>query len=208
MRILLRSYRSYRSIIVGLVLLFALLAARMLWHGNLRFLFLPWNVFLAALPLVFAHACVSARYPIVRWCFAALWLLLFPNSAYLLTDIVHLDVRDGVSFWLDLVLLFGGGMYGVVLGFRSLRLMEGWWRRHLSPRASVILTLGILCASGYGIYLGRVERWNSWDLLVNPGDLLLSVLYELRHPIRCFEVWALSGIFSVALGLGYFAQRR
>ena len=34
------------------------------------------------------------------------------------------------------------------------------------------LVVGVLAASSFGIYLGRVQRWNSWDVFVRPGTLL------------------------------------
>ena len=200
--------RLYQPLVSGLLLLFALLAARMLWHGSFHFGFLIWNTFLAILPLCFAHCTTNTRRPVLKWLCAALWLLFFPNAAYLLTDIVHLHIRAGAAFWLDLVLLFGAGMYGVVLGLRSLRMMEGWYARMLTPRATLALTMGLLLLSGYGIYLGRIERWNSWDIVCNTGDLLSAITYEVRHPFRCIEVWGLSGIFAAALGLSYFTLNR
>jgi uncharacterized membrane protein len=200
--------RLYRPLITGLLFLLMLIAARMIWHHSFQFLFLPWNILLAILPLCFAHCAAHARRPALKWTCAGFWLLFFPNSAYLLTDIVHLHIRAGTAFWLDLVLLFAAGMYGVILGLRSLRMMEGWYARMLSPRASAALTIGLLLLNGYGIYLGRIERWSSWDFVCNTGDLLSAIAYEVRHPFRCIAVWGLSGIFAAGLGLGYFALNR
>jgi uncharacterized membrane protein len=200
-----RILHQYQPLIGGLALLFALLAARMAWHGSFRFAFLVWNVFLAVLPLLFAHCATHAGRAASRWLCAALWLLFFPNAAYLVTDIVHLSVRDHPGFWLDLVLLFGGGLYGIVLGLHSLRIMERWYSRMLPARAAMLVTIAVLLLSGYGIYLGRVERWNSWDVVLNTGDLLTAIAYQVRHPLRCIEVWGLSGIFAAALGLSYLA---
>src|SRR5207253_3078863 len=145
----------------------------------------------------------SIRRPVLTWVCVGFWLLFFPNSAYLLTDIVHLHIRPGPGFWLDLVILFGAALYGVVLCIRSLQQMESWYSAILPLRMSRSLTALILFMSGYGIYLGRMERWNSWDLLFDTRDLLGSIAYELRHPIRCIEVWTLSMVFASSLGLAY-----
>ena len=200
--------RLYQPLIWGLLLLFGLLAVRMCWHRSFHFAFLAWNIFLAVLPLLFAHGVRCERRSARKWLYAACWLLFFPNSAYLFTDMVHLDIRAGVAFWLDLVLLFGGGLYGIVIGLQSLRIMESWYGGMLRPRMSTLLTLALLMLSGYGIYLGRVERWNSWDIVFNTGDLLNAIAYDIRHPFRSMEVWGLSGIFAAGLGLGYFALNR
>ena len=34
------------------------------------------------------------------------------------------------------------------------------------------LVIGVLAASSFGIYLGRVQRWNSWDVFIRPEALL------------------------------------
>src|SRR5690606_1713052 len=93
-------------------------------------------------------------------------------------------------------------------GLHSLRIMEGWYGRRLSARATMAATVAVLLLSGYGIYLGRVERWNSWDILFNTGDLVSAIAYDVRHPVRSIEVWTLSGIFAAALGMGYLAMAR
>jgi uncharacterized membrane protein len=201
-------FRQYATLIVGLALLLMLLAARMIWHGSLHFAFLIWNIFLAVLPLAASHATVAARNRKLACCCAAFWLLFFPNAAYLLTDIVHLQVRRSTSFWLDLVVLFGVALFGVAVAVRSLAQMESWYTRLLSPRLSLLLTVAILFVSGYGIYLGRVERWNSWDIICNTGALLSAIAYDLRHPFRCSEAWALSAVFAAALGLAYLVLGR
>jgi uncharacterized membrane protein len=117
-------------------------------------------------------------------------------------------MRDGVGFWLDLVILFAAGMWGVVAGLSSLMLMERWYGRVLSFWSAKAVTGIILFASGYGIYLGRVERWNSWDILFNTRELIYSIAYEVRHPFRCMDTWALSGIFAMALGFSYLILNR
>lgn len=202
------TFRQYARLITALVLLLVLLAAGMIWHGSFHFGFLLWNLFLALLPLAASHITRQTKKPLVAFSAAAVWLLFFPNSAYLLTDIVHLPIRTGGAFWLDLVILFGAGMYGVAIAIRSLSQMEGWYARYLSSPGRVLATAALLLASGYGIYLGRVERWNSWDIFTDTGDLLSAIAYELRHPFRCMEVWALSAVFAAGLGLAYLTLGR
>src|ERR1044071_3951082 len=75
-----------------------------------------WNLFLAWLPLVFAllaceQAKVGAR-PGWRFLgFAGAWLLFFPNSPYIFTDIVHVT-KYYSHFWVDLVLVLINALTG------------------------------------------------------------------------------------------------
>ncbi len=200
--------RHYSRLLISLLFLVPLIISRMIWHGNIHFGFLLWNLFLAWLPAVASHCIHYARKPILTWACAGFWLLFFPNTAYLLTDIVHLYVRPSASFWLDLAILFGAALHGVVLFICTLQQMESWYSKLLIPRYTHLLTMFILFIAGYGIYLGRIERWNSWDLLFDTRDLLYSIAYELRHPIRCLKVWVLSTLFTTPLGLAYLLLGR
>jgi uncharacterized membrane protein len=45
------------------------------------------------------------------------------------------------------------------------------------------LVVAVLALSSFGIYLGRVQRWNSWDVVANPVPLGAQLLQGLAHPI-------------------------
>lgn len=198
--------RTYKNIFTGLALLLLLIGLRVVWTGTLRFAFLSWNLFLAVLPLLFSYLLGRARDRRVAFGLAALWLLFFPNAAYLLTDIVHLRRQDSPRYWLDLVLLFTAGAYGVYIGLRSLRQVEDWYGQWLKGPLKAILTFVLLLGCGYGMYLGRVERWNSWDVVAQPLSLLQDIYYDARHPWRSREAWLMTGVFAVGLQLLYLLQ--
>src|SRR5260221_673499 len=88
----------------------ALVSARIIWTRELRYGFLLWNLFLAWLPLLFALlACEKYRNGSARsWGFLGLagaWLLFFPNSPYIFTDLIHLTRGHVSHFWADMVLI-------------------------------------------------------------------------------------------------------
>src|SRR2546422_11644248 len=88
----------------------ALVLARIVWTGNIRYGFLVWNLFLAWLPLVFAlFACEKFRNSSrPNWRFfglAAAWLVFFPNAPYIFTDLVHLTNGLYGHFWVDMALI-------------------------------------------------------------------------------------------------------
>lgn len=198
---------------LGLFSLFsiALLAGRMYMTGTATFSFLIWNLFLAWMPLGFAA--FANRVPFVSnrlWLgllFAAGWLLFFPNAPYILTDFFHLRPRGTVPYWFDLLLILSFAINGLLLGMTSLFEIHSWLNRHFKA-AIGWATIGVaLVAGGFGIYLGRYLRWNSWDILQHPGSLIDDVLRPLLHPFSNKETIAMTLGFAAFMGLCYLILR-
>ena len=70
--------------------------------------------------------------------------------------------------------------------------MNGYMKKHYILPVVFIF----LCLSGYGIYLGRYLRWNSWDVVAAPFSLMADVSNHVIHPFRNREVWLLSLLFG------------
>jgi uncharacterized membrane protein len=140
-----------------------------------------WNLFLALVPLLLARLLFGHRSR-PRWVLVTggtVFVAFLPNAPYVLTDVLHLPQELSVTHgnhWLAAALvgqylcLFATGFAAYVL---SLVRLERWLSDHgVSRRAvfTVDLSLHALCA--VGIVLGRVFRFNSWDLVTNPSGLL------------------------------------
>lgn len=207
-----------------LVLLFAasilgtgLVIIRFLFSGRYNYFNLVWNLFLAWIPVGFS---------MLAWKFKAsraalflcgfFWLLFFPNSPYLVTDLVHLRERPPVPFWFDLVLLQSFVLLGLTLGFVSLHKMQSLVANFCGRRAGWLFVLIVLGLTGFGIYLGRVQRWNSWDLFISPIDLTTDIFKLMFRPYRrTVGVYSLlyAGFFFIAyaclyLLAGFKTERR
>ena len=200
--------KQYKQLWPGIAALFLLVICRMAYTHTFRFAFLFWNFFLALLPLYFSHRVTGTSKPAANWTFALLWLLFFPNAAYLFTDIVHLRSGTHLLYWVDVVILFSSGIYGLVISMQSLREMEDWYGQFMSVKLKTGITCCLLLLCGYGIYLGRVERWNSWNVLTQPGDLFQAIRFHARHPFRSREVWYMTGVFAIGLQIIYSLFRR
>jgi len=186
----------------------ALVFARILSTGNLRYSFLVWNLFLAWLPLVFALlACEQFQGASARnWRFLSLagaWLLFFPNAPYIFTDLIHLTTRFYGHFWVDLMLILLCALTGLVLGFVSLYLMQSVVQRMFGPVASWAFIAAVAALSGFGIYLGRFMRFNSWDVLFRPVQLYHGIGNWVADPLSNLNSLAFPMLFGTFLFITY-----
>ncbi len=186
----------------------ALVVARIISTGNFRYSFLVWNLLLAWLPLVFALL-ASEKYERASgrdWRFLGLagaWLLFFPNAPYIFTDLTHLTTRYFGHFWVDLMLILLCALTGLVLGFVSLYLMQSVVERMLGRPASWLFIATVAALSGFGIYLGRFMRFNSWDVLFRPVQLYRGIGNWVTDPLANPTSLAFPLLFGTFLFITY-----
>jgi uncharacterized membrane protein len=180
--------------------------------GSLAYVFLCWNLFLAWIPwlagLVFRDSCRRRAAAALQLGWFALWLLFLPNAPYILTDLLHLARRPSVPLWYDLALLLTFAGTGLLLGYASLLDVQAAVEERWGRAAGWTVAAGSLFLSGFGIYLGRFLRWNSWEVLTDPVGLFLDIADRLLHPASHPSTWAVTLIFGCSLLLGYAALWR
>jgi len=175
--------------------------------GEWRYENLVWNLFLAWLPFAFALVAYDGyrrggRLPALLLP-AALWLAFLPNAPYLVTDYMLLREIEGMPVWFDVVMLTSFAWTGLVLGFVSVYLIQSIARRRAGAVAGWAVALGSLGLSGLGIYLGRVLRWNSWDLAVQPTAVLADVAERLQSPKLIGMSLAMAAFLTLAYATLY-----
>jgi uncharacterized membrane protein len=178
----------------------------------------PWylstNLLLALIPLVVGRGLVGVvdRYgwqDIRSVVMTGLWLVFLPNSFYLITDVLHLvDSRHGFDPLYAVVVFWLFATIGMAIGFMSLLTVHRLMRRRLSVSAAYLMAELILLVSSVGLYLGRVLRWNSWDVVLHPLAVVRDVGLTLMRPtmegmmvVVMFFV-LLSGLYAVVWMLG------
>lgn len=171
---------------------------------------LLWNLFLAGLPVFFAllaARALSARKSKIAFLFTGLWLLFYPNSAYIITDLVHLEHLPDSIWWFDSLGIFHAALIGLFLGLYSVWVIH---TRVLSKMLSssyiwpvIVLFMGL---SGYGIYLGRFLRFNSWDIISSPGHLLLTSILHLKNPLA-IKMTLLFAAMQFVVYFAYWLQK-
>lgn len=177
---------------------------------TMTFMFLVWNLVLAWIPFLAAlrFGELSRRAAgEVGWLRLAtvfmVWLLFFPNAPYILTDFLHFKSRPPVPVWLDLMLLFSAAFTGLMLGLFSLFEIQTSLRRWISARASFVFTLPAIVLCGFGIWLGRFYRFNSWDVVSNPSALFRGLFKIFTTRADLVFAFKITACFSGLLLLGY-----
>jgi uncharacterized membrane protein len=168
---------------------------------------LVWNLFLAWIPLVLALVLYDgARRGMPGSALVGiglLWLLFLPNAPYIVTDFKWLGHYDGGTHWYDPLLIGGAAAIGLALGFLSLYLVQAVVAGRLGRPAGWLLALGALGASGVGVYLGRFQRWNSWDVFTEPSRIVGQLASAALDPLAHGRPLALSISFALAWCTGY-----
>lgn len=206
------SNEKQRLAVAALLLLWcvALIAFRIHLAPDGLAVALLWNLFLAAVPLLWSAAFQSAMQRGHRfWAalFFGLWLLFLPNAPYLLTDLIHLAPRPHVPLWFLLAMLLSCAGAGTLLGYLSLATVHAVIEEKFGTIFGWLIAGGSLLLCGFGIYVGRFLRWNSWDMVTRPLTLLRAIARQFvdagphPHPIP------VTLIFGGGLLLGYLALR-
>jgi uncharacterized membrane protein len=176
--------------------------------GLADYRFLVWNLILAWIPFALALF-VYDRYrrgtPVVRLVPAlVLWLLFLPNAPYIVTDFVHLSAAPSTSLWFDGIEVSAFACTGILLGFVSLYLLHAVARHRFGAPAGWCGVLAVLALVSAGVYLGRVKRWNSWDLLTQPGRRLAQLHAHLGDPSSLGRAFGATLGMTALLTLAYF----
>ena len=208
--------RKYR-LALGSLLLAASLIAIVLerlhaWlNGSRAYAGLIFNLGLAWVPFVAAALAYLTRknrvtfFLIMPVC-TLVWLVFFPNAAYLLTDFNQLALSGGgAPLWFDVILLIWVAWTGLFLGIASLYLIQEIVTRVAGPLLGWVFALVATALSSVGVYLGRFLRWNSWDLLYNPLPIARDMYGIIRDPIDNLPTYVFTILFTLLVLFIYVA---
>lgn len=172
----------HRKLLLLTTLGVLLLAYRMYIAQSTDFTFLLWNLFLATIPLFLSKQLLLnqkiRKSKIWQLCILVLWVLFLPNSPYIITDLIHLDTARP-TIWIDLLMFFIFALNGLILGVLSMMDVFSFLRKGNHPIIANGILLTVCFLSGYGIFLGRFLRFNSWDIIARPLLLFQSLFNSL-----------------------------
>jgi uncharacterized membrane protein len=213
-----RKQRSSYSPITGALAVPTLASIGFFTYDALRmhsyeFWYLLWNLFLAAVPLLFVWLLIRTLQHKLwsSWSGIALslaWLGFLPNSFYIISDYIHLQEVSTDSL-LYYVVMFGMfTLTGLLYGYLSVFLVHDELAKRMPRRAAdrVIALIFFICS--FAIYIGRDLRWNTWDVLLKPGGLLFDVSDRLLHPSVYPEMMTTTITFFVFITGFYYVIRQ
>ena len=160
---------------------------------------MAFNLLLALIPLLIAvmifrkslwtnHANLKPLF----YFFTFVFFLFLPNAPYTLTDIIHLirQIKEYRYFGLNddvittllipqyaIFLFLGLSFYTLSINyfFYFLRTM------HISSRLIKIFYFVIPFFMSIGVFLGRVHRFSSWDIIIHLPTMLRTMAAELKN---------------------------
>lgn len=140
-----------------------------------------------------------------------LWLLFFPNSIYLITELnfSHRRDEDPVPLWYDIVQTLTLTLSGIANAVLSLAVVQtGYVLVVIGPTdpglpasswafAAVVIVLGAV-----GVYLGRYLRFNSWDVR-HPRGMITKLATHLRQRGKALESAGFVLTHALLIGVVY-----
>ena len=170
-----------------------------------------WNLLLAFIPLIFSFWLFrpSTSRSVIWWTIFLSFVAFLPNAPYVLTDTIHIPELIALHYPLSIILLVLIPQYilFVWLGFEAYVIA-------LMRLDNYLISLGkeqylqmvnaithILCV--VGIYLGRFERFNSWDLVTQPLIVANTTFHNL---IGIWQILTMAVAFLLIWGLSWLIK--
>lgn len=200
------NFKSFSFLIIAIGFSCSSLLARIKLNKSIFYLFLIWNVFLALTPY-FITIYLSSKQQILRLkllIIGSVWLLFLLNAPYIITDFIHLKVSNNYLWWIDILVLLSFSLTGLYLFYTSLSQMEIIIKAHFKTISIKIFRITLFFLCGFGVYLGRFLRFNSWEVLSQPQNIVLEIINITTHPFQNHEAWLFTLGFGLFLWVGYF----
>ena len=199
-------FKTLPLVTVALTFSVIALMVRIKLNKSFFYLFLIWNVFLAIIPYIITMYLKNkqnlSKLKLSFW--FLVWLAFLPNAPYIVTDLIHIRIGNDSLLWLDVLVILSFALSGLFLFYLSIRDMEKLIASKFKRISTTALTLIVLFLCGFGVYLGRFLRYNSWEIISNPQILMTDVFNILISPFQNSEAWLFTLGFGGFLVVGYW----
>lgn len=161
-----------------------------------------------------AEEAVHGSGAVVIWVYLViatlLWLVFFPNSVYLITELnfSHRAETTPVPLWYDIVQTLALTLSGIANAILSLAVVQTMVLVLIDrpdgrvPAASWVFAAAVIVLGAIGVYLGRYLRFNSWDIR-HPGSMLRKLGTHLRQRGKALEAFGFVLTHALLIGILY-----
>jgi uncharacterized membrane protein len=170
------------------------------------FLFLVWNLFLAGIPYAITSYLTTLKHinTLSLLVICSVWLVFLPNAPYIITDLFHLRYSSAHLVWLDTLIIIVFAITGLILFYKSVLSMESIIKTYVEKRVVAFMLPVLFTLVGFGVYLGRFLRFNSWEIINKPWIILTTILEILTQPRTHSAAWLFTICFGLFLGVFYY----
>ncbi len=165
---------------------------------------MTYNISLGIIAVVLGWFALKSRSKGLRLLFSFAWLLFIPNTIYMITDVTHFPQQftpqEGLFktiIFLQYTFLFFWSVETFVIGLYPMEKLflefKGAYRK-IEASAFVVVVNFIIAL---GVVVGRVQRANSWDVILNPNKVIadtLALFYSHDLLLLIFFFWILNNV--------------
>jgi uncharacterized membrane protein len=157
------------------------------------------NLLLAFVPLAIAYLLTRKMSPEIKWPLGLIWLLFLPNSAYMLTEFEHIIQAENMLEVLWLITVIAAGLAFMCWSLEKVELLIN--AEFGAVRGSSIMFC-IFLLNSFGVHLGLVPRFNSWDVFIKLPDVV-------RTTVTTFDLQVVetTAIFTAVCFVAYEGYR-
>ncbi len=170
--------------------------------------FMNWNLFLAFIPWIITSILIlfpAFRNKVLAIIAVGSWVLFFPNSPYILTDLFHLNIEKASPLWLDLILTLSYAWTALLFGFLSLLDLKELYLTSFNTKVQFLVINLFFFLTAFGVYLGRFLRWNSWDIINDPITLFYDIAHRFVYPFQHPRTWGVTLLMGVMLAIFFWS---
>lgn len=159
-------------------LFFVIICVGMLLN-NVQNTELIWNMFWALIALDFAILVRQNDHLASKLLITPFWLFFYPNTFYVLTELVNIQFSSTALWERSSLLLFmlyiPSILFGIMAGVESLEaIFKGYNIKFYGLRLIIIGSLSLFAS--YAIYIGRYANIRSWDIFTRPVTVFTSMI--------------------------------
>ena len=208
-RLIQSKFKTQSLVIVALTFSIIALMVRIKLNKSFFYLFLVWNVFLAIIPYTITMYLNNKqnlnKLKLGFW--FLVWLAFLPNAPYIVTDLIHIRVGNDTWLWLDVLVVLSFALSGLLLFYLSLIDMQKLTASYFKKIPIETSTIFIIFLCGFGVYLGRFLRYNSWEIISNPQVLISDIFEIMVSPFQNSDAWLFTLGFGGFLMVGYWMMK-